>query len=107
MSRTAARHTGAEEVAGVRLSHPDRVIYPDSGLTKRDIARYYERIEAWILRLPANRQASRDVAKTCSERAKRGRAGTRARCQRAVRRAGACLKPAPSSHDRAPNVNWR
>lgn len=49
MSRTAARHTGAEEVAGVGLSHPDRVIYPDTGVTKRDIARYYERIESWIL----------------------------------------------------------
>lgn len=49
MSRTVTRHSGPEEVAGVRLSHPDRVIYPDSGRTKLDIARYYERIEPWIL----------------------------------------------------------
>ncbi len=49
MSNAAAGHSGAEEVAGVRLSHPDRVIYPDSQLAKRDIARYYDRIENWIL----------------------------------------------------------
>ena len=49
MIRTSAGHAEAEEVAGVRLSHPDRVIYPDSGITKRQIARYYERIESWIL----------------------------------------------------------
>ena len=47
--RGAAGRVEAERVAGVRLSHPDRVIYPDVGLTKRDIARYYERIEAWIV----------------------------------------------------------
>ncbi len=32
---------GAAEVAGVRLTHPDRVLYPDQGLTKLDLARYY------------------------------------------------------------------
>jgi bifunctional non-homologous end joining protein LigD len=49
VSRAGARQPATDEVAGVRLSHPDRVIYPDSGLTKRDIARYYERVEPWIL----------------------------------------------------------
>jgi bifunctional non-homologous end joining protein LigD len=32
------------EVAGVSLSHPDRVVFPDPGLTKLDLARYYESI---------------------------------------------------------------
>jgi bifunctional non-homologous end joining protein LigD len=36
-------------VAGVRLSNPDKVLYPSTGLTKRDLATYYDRIEAWIL----------------------------------------------------------
>ncbi len=35
--------------AGVRLSNPDKILYPGLGITKRDIALYYERIEAWIV----------------------------------------------------------
>ena len=31
----------AIEVAGVRLTHPDRVLYPRQGITKRDLAAYY------------------------------------------------------------------
>ncbi|HEY8148100.1 MAG TPA: DNA ligase D, partial [Vicinamibacteria bacterium] len=42
--------TGGEEVvAGVRLTHPDRVLYPPQGITKRDLARLYETIADWIL----------------------------------------------------------
>jgi bifunctional non-homologous end joining protein LigD len=44
---SAAR--SAVEVAGVRLSNPDKVLYPDRRLTKRDLALYYERIADWIL----------------------------------------------------------
>jgi bifunctional non-homologous end joining protein LigD len=36
-------------VAGVRLSHPGRVLFPDMGLTKLDLARYYEGVAEWIL----------------------------------------------------------
>ena len=36
-------------VAGVRLSHPDRLIYPDLGLSKAQLARYYEEIADWIV----------------------------------------------------------
>jgi bifunctional non-homologous end joining protein LigD len=36
-------------VAGVRLTHPDRVLYPDQGLTKLALARYYESIADWVL----------------------------------------------------------
>ncbi|HEY6084821.1 MAG TPA: DNA ligase D, partial [Nitrospira sp.] len=32
-----------------RLTNPDRVLYPDIGLTKEGLARYYERIADWIL----------------------------------------------------------
>jgi bifunctional non-homologous end joining protein LigD len=31
-------------VAGVRISHPDRLIYPDLGISKIQLARYYEQI---------------------------------------------------------------
>jgi bifunctional non-homologous end joining protein LigD len=33
----------------VSLSNPDRVLYPEQGLTKLDLARYYEAVEEWIL----------------------------------------------------------
>jgi bifunctional non-homologous end joining protein LigD len=36
-------------VAGIRVSHPDRLIYPDLGLSKVQLARYYETIGDWIL----------------------------------------------------------
>jgi bifunctional non-homologous end joining protein LigD len=39
-----ARDESAIEIAGVRLTHPDRVLYPDLGLTKTDLARYYQTI---------------------------------------------------------------
>jgi bifunctional non-homologous end joining protein LigD len=40
---------GETDVAGVRVTHPDRVVYPEPGLTKLDLARYYESIADWIL----------------------------------------------------------
>ena len=37
-----ARVGSAEtQIAGVRLTHPDRVLYPEQGLTKGDLARFY------------------------------------------------------------------
>ena len=36
-------------VAGVRLSHPDRLIYPDLGISKRELAEYYAAIGHWML----------------------------------------------------------
>src|SRR5688572_24280477 len=39
----------APVVAGVRISHPDRVIYPALGLTKLDLVRFYESIGNWIV----------------------------------------------------------
>ena len=40
---------GAPTVAGVRLSHPDRLIYPELEISKRDLAEYYDAIGKWIL----------------------------------------------------------
>ncbi len=36
-------------VAGVELTHAGRVVYPALGLTKLDLARYYESIADWVL----------------------------------------------------------
>ncbi len=43
----AARDIDA--VGGVRMTHPERVLYPASGLTKRALAEYYVGIAEWIL----------------------------------------------------------
>ena len=36
-------------VAGIAISHPDRLIYPDLRLSKLQLAQYYENIGNWIL----------------------------------------------------------
>jgi bifunctional non-homologous end joining protein LigD len=46
---------GETAVAGVRLTHPDKVLFPGLGLTKLDLAVYYERIADWILPILAGR----------------------------------------------------
>jgi bifunctional non-homologous end joining protein LigD len=48
-SRRGPKTGGEDFVAGVRLTHPDRVLYPPQGITKRDLARLYETIADWIL----------------------------------------------------------
>lgn len=45
----AAVRGGGVAVAGVPLSNPDRVLYPEMGLTKLELARYYEDVADWIL----------------------------------------------------------
>jgi bifunctional non-homologous end joining protein LigD len=39
----------ADTIAGIRISHPDRVIYDDLGVTKLDVARYYDAVAEWML----------------------------------------------------------
>jgi bifunctional non-homologous end joining protein LigD len=46
---------GNDEWAGVRLSHPDKVLYPDHELTKRDLASYYAEVADWMLPHVADR----------------------------------------------------
>ncbi|MDR8398754.1 DNA ligase D [Paraburkholderia sp. USG1] len=54
-TKRAARKTSAKaatapgEVAGVRISHPDRVIDRSSGTRKLDLVRYYESVADWML----------------------------------------------------------
>jgi bifunctional non-homologous end joining protein LigD len=39
----------ADRFDGVRFTHPDKLLYPDRGLTKRDLAQYYKRVSEWML----------------------------------------------------------
>jgi bifunctional non-homologous end joining protein LigD len=40
---------------GVRLTHPDRILYPGTNLTKLDVARYYAAVSDWALPQLAHR----------------------------------------------------
>jgi bifunctional non-homologous end joining protein LigD len=40
---------GPSTVAGITLSHADRVLFPDEGFTKLALARYYEGVKEWLL----------------------------------------------------------
>ena len=33
----------------VEITHPDKVLFPDDGITKADLASYYERVAEWML----------------------------------------------------------
>ena len=48
----------ATQVAGVRLTHPERVLYPEVGVTKLELAQFYESIARWILPHLAGRPLS-------------------------------------------------
>ena len=50
--------SGDAEVGGIRISHPDRVIYPDTDITKLDLAEYYETVRDFILPFVAGRPLS-------------------------------------------------
>jgi bifunctional non-homologous end joining protein LigD len=45
----AASTAARDVVQGVRITHPDRIVYPDARLTKLDVALYYERVADWIV----------------------------------------------------------
>ena len=36
-------------IAGIKISHPDKLLYPEAEITKRDLALYYETIGEWIV----------------------------------------------------------
>ncbi len=48
-SAKETRQNDADSIAGVALTHPDKVLYPDTGTTKRDLADYYALVEQWML----------------------------------------------------------
>ncbi|HXZ07292.1 MAG TPA: DNA ligase D, partial [Paraburkholderia sp.] len=48
-TKSISSKAGAATVAGVRISHPDRVIDKSTGTHKIDLARYYESVADWML----------------------------------------------------------
>ena len=36
-------------IAGIKISHPDKLLYPEAEISKRDLALYYEAIGEWIV----------------------------------------------------------
>jgi bifunctional non-homologous end joining protein LigD len=48
-AKSTAKSAAATEVAGVRVSHPDRVIDKSTGTRKIDLVQYYESVADWML----------------------------------------------------------
>lgn len=47
--KAQSKASAAVEIHGVRLTHPDRVLYEEQGITKRGLAEYYVAVADWIL----------------------------------------------------------
>jgi bifunctional non-homologous end joining protein LigD len=55
---SAASRNGAADSAtieGIMLSHPEKILYPEQGITKRDLAEYYAQVAEWMLPHVVNR----------------------------------------------------
>jgi bifunctional non-homologous end joining protein LigD len=57
-AQSGGARKGPEKIEGVAISHPDRVIFPDLGITKRQLIEYYASVAEWILPHIANRPLS-------------------------------------------------
>jgi bifunctional non-homologous end joining protein LigD len=54
----AGGRDGPVEVAGVKLTHPDRVLYREQAITKLALARYFEAVADWMVPHVADRPLS-------------------------------------------------
>jgi bifunctional non-homologous end joining protein LigD len=57
-SASAKKAAGDQTFHGIKLSNPDKLYYPDIGLTKLDLARYYEAVARAMLPYVVNRPIS-------------------------------------------------
>ncbi len=57
-SSRPARKGGAIEVGGVRLTSPDKILYPEQNVTKQAVAEYYLAVADWIMPHLAGRPLS-------------------------------------------------
>ena len=46
---TSRRKKGAVEIGGISLTNPERVLFPEQGVTKLDLAQYYYDTRDWIM----------------------------------------------------------
>ncbi|MCB1501720.1 MAG: DNA ligase D [Bauldia sp.] len=58
ISVESTRNDKAIEIEGIRLTHPDKVIFPGQGITKRGLAEYYLTVKDRILAHVADRPLS-------------------------------------------------
>lgn len=54
----SSKHDKAIEIEGVRVTHPDKVVFPGNGITKRQLAAYYLLVKDRILPHVADRPLS-------------------------------------------------
>ncbi|AMC99742.1 DNA ligase D [Halomonas chromatireducens] len=52
------KRKGETSLLGVRITSPDRILFPEQGLTKLDLARFYDQIHEWVLPHLARRPLS-------------------------------------------------
>ena len=57
-TRSSAGRKGDATFAGITLSNPDKVYYPGAGITKLDLARYYETVAPFMLPYAVKRPIS-------------------------------------------------
>jgi bifunctional non-homologous end joining protein LigD len=57
-TKSSAGRKGDATFAGITISNPDKIYYPDIGLTKLDLARYYEIVAPFMLPYAARRPIS-------------------------------------------------
>jgi bifunctional non-homologous end joining protein LigD len=57
-AETAKSRPGSGTVAGIAISHPDKILYDDAGITKRDLAAYLDQAGPALARFAANRFVS-------------------------------------------------
>jgi bifunctional non-homologous end joining protein LigD len=48
-SKASGTSDATDTIAGVKLSHPEKLLYPEAKFAKLDLARYYESVGDWIL----------------------------------------------------------
>jgi bifunctional non-homologous end joining protein LigD len=56
--KPSAPKPSAPRSAGIEITHPDRVVFPDDGYTKQDVADYYASVMKWFLPGVVNRPTS-------------------------------------------------
>lgn len=48
-ARATSKRGASLTIAGVTLSHPERVVYPEAGITKKELAKYFEAVADSLL----------------------------------------------------------